>query len=88
MALEKQPVRATRNSTRPDEFFNGIPGGDITEEQYEALDAEQRATVRTSGLWNVKTDAQMEPAIKRVEKAAEKATAATEKADSTAPQEG
>lgn len=76
----QQPIRAKRIANRPDEFFNGIPGGDLTEEQYAALDNEQRATVRNSGLWDVKTDAQMEPAIKRVEKAAEKATVATEKA--------
>ncbi len=73
----QQPVRAKRIEDRPDEYFTGIPNKDLTEDEWQLLSDEQRATVEVSGFWKVKTDEQMAPAIARVEKAAEKATAKT-----------
>jgi hypothetical protein len=52
-------IRAKRKTTRPDEYLNGVPNGDLDEETYQALDVEQRRAVRECGLWDVKTDAEM-----------------------------
>lgn len=78
------PIRATWKGAlnadgSPVEFIEGIPARDITESEYQALTNEQRAAVRASDLWDQKTDAEMQPALKRAEKAAERATAQAEK---------
>jgi hypothetical protein len=52
-------LRAKRKNMRPDEYLNGVPNGDLDEETYQALEVDQRKTVRESGLWDVKTDAEM-----------------------------
>jgi hypothetical protein len=75
----QQPIRARRVDDRPDDYFNGIPNRDLTEDEYRALDADQRKVVRESGLWEVKTDAEIAPAVKRVERVVERATATAEK---------
>lgn len=41
------------------EFHAGIPARNLEEEDYQALDAEQRRVVRESPLYDVKTDAEM-----------------------------
>lgn len=42
------------------EFLHGIPARDLDEdEDWEPLDADQREAVRNSGLYDVKTNAQM-----------------------------
>jgi hypothetical protein len=41
------------------EFHAGIPARSLDEEEYQALDTEQRKLVRESPLYDVKTDAQM-----------------------------
>lgn len=41
------------------EFYAGIPARNLDEEEYQALDVEQRKLVRESPLYDVKTDAQM-----------------------------
>jgi hypothetical protein len=74
------PIRAKRTDDRPEQFFYPIPNRDLTEEEYQALDQDQRKLVRESGLWEVKTDAQMKPVVERAERAAEKATVAVERA--------
>lgn len=73
----QQPIRATRLEDRPDEHFMGIPNRDLTEHDWDLLTDEQRSLVESSGLWKLKTDDQMAPAIARVERAAEKATLTT-----------
>ena len=54
-------IRAKRKAGRPNELIFGIPNRDLTEEDYQALDADQRRDVPESGLWDVKTDAEMHP---------------------------
>jgi hypothetical protein len=44
------------------EYHHGIPGRDIDEDEYQALDADQRKLVRESGLYDTRTDAEMSPA--------------------------
>lgn len=84
----QQPIRAKRVEDRPDEHYWGIPNRDLTEDDYRALSNEERELVRSSGLWTVKTDEQMKPAIERVERAAERATEATARAEALAEREG
>jgi hypothetical protein len=55
------PIRAKRKAARPKEMLFGVPNRDLSEEDYQALDADQRRDVRDSGLWDVKTDAEMHP---------------------------
>lgn len=43
------------------QFLIGIPARHLDEDEYAALSAEQRAEVRSSGLYDVKTDAEMAP---------------------------
>lgn len=43
------------------EFLLGVPARNLDEDEYQALSAEQRADVRNSGLYDVKTDAEMAP---------------------------
>ena len=52
-------LRAKRKSGRADEFIAGVPNADLQEEEYQALTNEERRMVRESGLWDVKTDAEM-----------------------------
>jgi hypothetical protein len=57
----------------PLESLPGIPARDLTEDEYQALSVDQRAEVRGSALYDTKTDAEMKPAIRRAEKAVERA---------------
>lgn len=84
----QQPIRAKRVEERPDEHYWGIPNRDLTEDEYRALSNEQRELIRGSGLWDVKTDEQMKPAVERTERAAERATEATARAEARAEREG
>lgn len=43
------------------EYLEGVPARDLEEEDYQALDSDQRAAVRGSDLYDTKTDAQMRP---------------------------
>ena len=43
----------------PVEHIGGIPARDLEEEEWQALTNEQRAAVRASSLYDVKTDAAM-----------------------------
>jgi hypothetical protein len=76
----QQPIRAQRVDDRPDDHFMGIPNRDLTEEDWRALDADQQRVVADSGLWKVKTDQQMQPAVDRAERQAERAAATAERA--------
>lgn len=72
------PIRAKRTSTRPDEFLNGVPNRDLTEDDWDQLDAEQRDLIRKSDIYEVPTEAefkklkeekeaQSEPAVRKDE---------------------
>lgn len=63
----------------PTESLEGIPARDLREDEYQALSVEQRAQVRASDLWDTKTDDQMKPAIRRADRAVERAAEAAEK---------
>lgn len=39
------------------EYLNGIPARNLSDEEYEALDREQKHAVRTSGLYEIKSEA-------------------------------
>ena len=39
--------------------LTGIPARDLSEDEWQSLNADQRKMVRDSGLYDVKTDAQM-----------------------------
>ena len=41
------------------EFHEGIPARDIDDDEYQAMDADQRKMLRDSALYDTKTDAQM-----------------------------
>lgn len=60
-----QSLRATRSKSRPDEYLEGVPNQDLTDEDYQALSADQRKAVRESGLWHVKSDAELRGSAKR-----------------------
>jgi hypothetical protein len=59
------------------EFLNGIPAASLSEEEYAALDAEQRTAVRQTKqsngklLYDVRTDAEMHPAASASDKPAD-----------------
>jgi len=55
-------IRAKRKNIKPDEYHHGVPNRDLEEEEYQALDTEQRKLVRESPLYDTKTDAEMSPA--------------------------
>ena len=63
--MPHEKLRAKRVASRPDEFLNGVPNRDLTEDDYDALDTDQRKAVRESGLYDVRTDAEMKPAAER-----------------------
>jgi hypothetical protein len=46
------------------QFHAGIPARHLTQDEFEALDTEQRAALRASALYEVRTDKEMEPAVK------------------------
>lgn len=52
-------MRAKRKASRADEYLQGVPNRDLDEDEYQALDADQRKAVRECGLWDVKTDAEV-----------------------------
>ncbi len=54
-------IRAERKETRLGEYLNGIPNRDLDQDEYAGMTSEQRALVAASGLWSVKTDAEMRP---------------------------
>lgn len=56
--------RAHRKDTRPDEYLTGVPNRSLDEEEYQALTPELRQAVRESGLWDVKTDKEVQEASK------------------------
>jgi hypothetical protein len=60
------------------EFHAGIPARNLEEEDYQALDVEQRKVVRESPLYDVKTDAEM---AGRTENTASPTTTVTSKDD-------
>jgi hypothetical protein len=84
MPAPKPPIRAYRRVDRPEEFFNGIPNRDLTEDDWQALPDEHRQLVTDSGLWTVEPDQKVAPKQEKfeaqVEKQVEKAVARTEKA--------
>jgi hypothetical protein len=41
------------------EFVYGVPARNLSEDEYAALTPEQRAEVRASGVYDVKTEAEM-----------------------------
>lgn len=43
------------------EFVHGVPARHLSDEEYDALSTEQRAAVRSSGLYDVKTEAEAAP---------------------------
>lgn len=45
-------------------YLNGIPARNLDEDEFEALSADDRRRVRASGLYDVRTDAEMHPAAK------------------------
>lgn len=45
--------------SHPTEFLAGIPARDLQEEEWQLLTNEQRADVRASPLYDVKTDSQI-----------------------------
>lgn len=47
------------------EFYHGIPARDLDEDEWQVLDNEQRQLLRSSALYDVKTDREMEPPRKR-----------------------
>lgn len=53
-------IRAKWDGKKPDEigfeFLNSIPARDLTDEEYEALDTEQKRLVRSSPLYDVKAE--------------------------------
>lgn len=51
------------------EFFTGIPARDLSTEDYDALDNEQRATVRGSALYDYDGYKDKQDAPKAAEKA-------------------
>lgn len=44
------------------EFLNGIPARNLDEDEYAALDADQKRDVRQSGLYEVRPDDEIHPA--------------------------
>ena len=54
-------IRAKRKTTRPDEYLSGIPNRDLTEEEYQSLNPEDRKRVRASDLYDVKADDETAP---------------------------
>lgn len=38
------------------EYLDGVPARDLSEEEYEALDTEQKRRVRTSSLYDVRLE--------------------------------
>lgn len=60
------PLRASFKGPRdsdgvPATYLNGIPARDLDEDEWQALTTEERDTVRRSGLYDVKTDAEVHP---------------------------
>lgn len=66
---ERRDEQGNVLSRTPVEFLPGIPARDLTEDEYQALTVEQRSAVRGCGFYDVVTDEQMKPAIKRAEHA-------------------
>lgn len=81
----ESPIRAKRLEDDPDAHYMGIPNRDLTEEDWAALSDDQRARVAESGLWRLKSDEQLQPALDRQQRAAERAAA---KAETTSTTEG
>lgn len=52
-------IRATFNPDAKGRYLQGIPARDLTEDEYRALSNTQRAHVRGSSLYEVKTDKEM-----------------------------
>lgn len=50
-----------------EEFHMGIPKRDLTEEEYDALDADEKKLLRSSPIYDVRTEAEMHPS-KNVDK--------------------
>lgn len=46
------------------EFLEGIPARTLDDEEYEALDTEQKRLVRSSGLYDVKSESKEKEAPK------------------------
>jgi len=65
---------------RTGEYLNGIPAKSLSEEEYDALPAEQRKQVRESSLYTEVADAPAHPPAK----AEDKAPAAEDKAPTKA----
>lgn len=72
--MHHDPVRATfkgrlNDDGTPVEFHAGLPARDITESEYQAMSAEERAAVRASPLYDTKTDREVagKPAAERAE---------------------
>ena len=59
------PHRAQRKAHKPAHFIHGVPNRHLTEEEYRALSPERRKAVRDSGLWDVKSDAEMKGAAEK-----------------------
>jgi hypothetical protein len=80
-------LKAKFKPTPEGEFHPGIPSRDLTEEDYEALDTEQRALVRKSPLYDYRPEHSREEArrvprsdAEREEQAAADAAIAAERA--------
>lgn len=43
------------------EFHMGIPARDLTEEEYDELDKEQKALLRSSPIYEVRSESEMHP---------------------------
>lgn len=46
------------------EFLNGVPARNLSDEEYDALDTEQKSDVRRSGLYDVVSEAKATEAKK------------------------
>jgi hypothetical protein len=57
-------IRATRKPDRTGAYHHGIPNRDLTESEYRAFSNEQRALIRSCGLWEVATDREMADRLK------------------------
>lgn len=79
------PMRA-RFKGPEDAFIPGVPARHLSDEEFDALSTEQRAHVRASDLYDVKTEAEMAAKSHAAEK--EPAKASAPKAETTKGGEG
>ena len=54
-------IRASRKPSNPESFIAGVPNRSLTEEDWDALSPEERKRVEDSGLYTLRSEAEMHP---------------------------